>query len=314
VNGVQLAAVVVAILAAAALAATRTRARRFPLAGAAAGRATSAVVVVVLATAVVAAAGSAAVLTARVPQPPAAAPQPARTVIVLDVSGSLSSGAYGLKLARELRLAAADAGATAGFVIFADSAVELLPPSSPAQAVAALARFAAVTRTAARDRLAESSDAPRTYESATPWSDAFIGNTEIASGVDLARRLLMRSRGSPSGGRIVLISDLQDGGLGSTLRRAVMRSREAGIAPVAIPVGSTPSDIAHWRQLGGTVESVRSVRGVEVDARADRTPDDAPIWPAVAAACFAVLLAALYLWSSPFRLPGPPHVRKGSTA
>jgi hypothetical protein len=169
--------------------------------------------------------------------------------------------------------------------------------------VTRLARFVSVTSTAAGTRLSESTDAPRTYETPTPWSDAFIGNTDISSGLVLAERLLARAAGSAHRNRIVLISDLQDGGIGNTLKNTVRRAVRAGITVVAVPVGSTPADVAHWRSLGGRVEQPHPVprAGTTGDSRASVRTTSLRL--AACALAFAAVLGGLFLWASPLQVP-----------
>src|SRR5262249_28767474 len=193
-SALRLAVPLVAVAIVVIIATLRSRAPRFQLAGMTAAGKPAGVVTVLAAASLVAVVAATAVLTSRTRGPRSAPVRSAKTVIVRDVSGSLSSGLYGRRLARAMRFAARQAGATAGLVIFADSAVELLPPSAPATAVGGLARFVAVTRTAARERLSETSDTSGTYETPKPAPGAFFGNIDISSGLDLPTPPLDRRR------------------------------------------------------------------------------------------------------------------------
>jgi hypothetical protein len=290
-------AVVVAVVAA------RHAAPRFTLPGMTPKRSPAGAVTALGVAVLVAIVAVTAALASRTGRTQTAPAPTAKTMIVMDVSGSLSSGVYGPGLGRALRFAARDAGPTAGLVIFAENAVELLPPSAPATAVTRLARFVSVTSTAAEARLSEASDAPRTYETPTPWSDAFIGNTDISSGLTLAYHLLAHGTGQGHGDRIVLISDLQDGGTAARLRNTVRRVRRAGVAVVAVPVGSTPADVAHWRALAGAVERPhRLAHAVRADAEPGWSGEGSALL-ATCALAFAAVLGGLVLWTSPLRVP-----------
>jgi hypothetical protein len=198
--------------------------------------------------------------------------------------------------------------------VFADSAAEVLPPTAPAAAAEGLARFFSVPRQRGSDPVA--AGVSLTYASPTPWSDAFVGNTDIPSGLDLARELLTRGVQHPAGSTIVLISDLQDGGISSRFAHSIKRAVRAGIDVRALPVGAMPDDIARWQSYGGSVDLA------PID---DRTPSSAPraafhlaAGPAgilaLCALAFAALLCGLYFWAAPVRVTAPARRPEGSGA
>ncbi len=285
----------------AAIVLVRRRAAAFQVPGVQTPGTRSAVVPLGIAAALGVVAAATFVLAARRDGTAATNPRAPQAVAVLDVSGSVSAGGYGTRLANALHAVARRLD-TAGFVVFADSAAEVLPPGTPASAVDRLAHFFSVPESGSYGL--DATDAARTYASPTPWADAFIGNTDISSGVDLARELLVASRRAP-GSRIEVISDLQDGGTTPHLRAALARARAAGIDVRAVPVGSTPSDVAKWRRLGGGVDALS---GGDRLAAAPGSPmrhegDGRPLLLAASAVLFASLLAVGYLWLSPLRLP-----------
>jgi hypothetical protein len=303
VTTLQVATALTAAIAALLVVGVRRRTVRFTLAGATQGG-TRAIAVPVLATlAVLAVAGVVAVLSSHHARGSWALAPRGRTVIVLDVSGSVSAGGYGRRLATALRVAAARAGGTAGLVVFADDAVEVLPASAPASAAARLARFFAPPSNRPLDSIV--TGLPLTYASPTPWSDAFIGNTNISSGLELARKLLGNRPRSSSNPKIILISDLQDGDVGSRLRTVVGRIVRDGIDARAMPVGATPDDVAKWQRYGGSVD--RSTGRVHVgtsdgaDVGGDIPAASARVL-AICAVAVAALLAAVYAWLAPMRL------------
>jgi hypothetical protein len=134
---------------------------------------------------------------ATVPQPrgahPAArGPLPA-TVVVLDMSTSIGSGAYPV-IAKALDTIAATGGARrVGLVAFSDTAYTALPPTvAPAQ-LEPFARYYRKTQ----------GHYPR-----NPWSQNFSGGTLISSALALARDAIHQARLPHA--VVVLLSDLAD--------------------------------------------------------------------------------------------------------
>jgi hypothetical protein len=118
-------------------------------------------------------------------------------VVVLDVSGSISSDAY-----RRIAVVLADisrqrARRSTGLVLFASLAQEALPPAARG---AELDRFVPFF-------LPRASDAA-TSSFGNPWSSGLGGGTEISLGLRAAREALTRAERPSS--RVVLVSDLAD--------------------------------------------------------------------------------------------------------
>jgi hypothetical protein len=164
---------------------------------------------------------------------PAASASKANTEIVLDVSGSVS----GLTLppvGRALRAIMRSSGksGTVGVVLFSDSAVEALPPGTPARELKPFVHFFTPIGQSGRD-----GSAPQLPPN--PWALAFSDGTKISTGLATARKALERDH---MGGRIVLISDLVD----DTLDRRALRSelvRELRNPKLSVQVVSLPTGI-----------------------------------------------------------------------
>ena len=247
------------------------------------GRITAAVRAALAAAAV--AAVAVFLLVSRHPHTQTVVPLPshADTVLVLDVSASISADTYsriGGTLARLSR-----SRRRFGLVLFSDSAYEALPPGTPASALAPLVRYFTLRRPKARGF------AP-TYPP-NPWLTTFSGGTRISAGMDVARQIALSARRRST---VVLISDLDDNPSDLTRLATVLLSyRRDGIPVRIIGLNPSPADVALFRRLihpstvvvqGPTLEQVRMH---------DRTPFP---WTLVGLACAAAaLLAALELWA-----------------
>jgi hypothetical protein len=171
------------------------------------------------------------------------------TEIVLDVSGSVS----GLTLppvGRALRAIQRSAGptGTVGLVLFSDSAMEALPPGTPARELRPFIHFFTPIGSSGRD-----GTTPQLPPN--PWAISFSDGTKISAGLAAAREALTRDHVY---GRIVLISDLVD----DTLDRPAVRSElvrdlrnpKLSVQVVALPTGifgSDDSDMQLYRSLLG---------------------------------------------------------------
>jgi hypothetical protein len=180
------------------------------------------------------------------PVPP---PPGTNTEIVLDVSGSVS----GLTLppvGRTLRAIQRASGrsGTVGLILFSDTAMEALPPGTPARELRPFVHFFTPIGSSGRD-----GSTPQLPPN--PWAISFSDGTKISAGLAAAREALARDHAN---GRIVLISDLVD----DTLDRPAVRSElvrdlrnpKLSVQVVALPTGifgSDDSDMQLYRSLLG---------------------------------------------------------------
>jgi len=224
-----------------------------------------------------------------------------RTVAALDVSGSVASSGLGGRIRQALDTVAAESGGRAGLVIFADDAAAALPPSAPARELTRLARFFTVTHGPFPSPSIGAMPSPeQMYLSRTPWNDAFVGGTVISDGIDLAARMLAPL----GGGRIVVISDLKDGEGSAPLRQAIARANKARIQVAALPVGSSSTDIASFRRVGGVIAPGEAAHGHGDAGLTSELRAASPLLVAVVATTFALLLVGFYVWASPLRFAG----------
>jgi hypothetical protein len=116
-------------------------------------------------------------------------------VVALDMSASISGPTYA-RVATTLR-GIVNANESIGLVMFSDTAYELLPPNSPPAALQQFIPFFTPIRYYGTTPIFGQ----------TPW-DTFMGGTQIAPGLDMARIALRRAH--ITCGAILLVSDLDD--------------------------------------------------------------------------------------------------------
>jgi hypothetical protein len=139
-------------------------------------------------------------------------PPAASGVLVLDLSSSVGPATY-----RRIRTILADLQARhahLGVVIFSDTAYEVVPPSPDPTDLAPIARFfkphkIPINPSPFPPRLIEN---PHFFDN--PWSTSYHGGTRVSRGLALARQILRRDR--IRGGRVILMSDLNNSGLDQT--------------------------------------------------------------------------------------------------
>jgi hypothetical protein len=174
-------------------------------------------------------------LAARRP-PRAAAPlvQPGKsTIVVLDLSASVSSDTASRMGATLGRLAASGGGL--GLVVFSDVAYEALPPGTPASALRPMAPMFATQR--------EVDGFP-----INPWTRSFSSGTSISAGIDRALAMLRAQRAH--GGSVLLVSDLADAPTDTErLTASVLDARREGVQVQAIGLNPARADADFFRRL-----------------------------------------------------------------
>lgn len=167
---------------------------------------------------------AAAAALLRAPDDPVASLLPGgeTTVVVLDVSASVSDLVYH-EIAATLTLLSEqpDRSAQVGLVLFSDNAYEAIPPGAPASELRPYVRFfkprsspdELVVRTAGIGSTDERRQFGPTVSQGSlnfimsPWFRKFSGGTHISTGLAVAREAL---DGSGGGGRVLLLSDLDN--------------------------------------------------------------------------------------------------------
>ncbi len=137
------------------------------------------------------------------------------------MSASISGPIYA-RVATTLRGIVA-ANQSVGFVMFSDTAYELLPPNSPPAAMLAFVPFFQPLRYYGSTPVFGQ----------TPW-DTFTGGTRVATGLQVAARALKRAK--VAHGAILLVSDLDD----SNADQAMLEQEALNLRTEHIPVRIVP--------------------------------------------------------------------------
>jgi len=167
-------------------------------------------------------------------------PHDSNTVLVLDLSASISSDTFS-RIGGTLA-ALSRSPNRIGLVIFSDVAYEALPPGSPASDLRPLVRYFTLPATP------QAGFAP-TFPP-NPWANAFSAGTRISAGMELAHTIALGQRDRPA---VVLVSDLDDDPNDVTSLASVMAAYSRDGIPVRI-VGLNPStqDVALFQRLLGS--------------------------------------------------------------
>jgi von Willebrand factor type A domain len=158
-------------------------------------------------------------------------------VVALDMSASIAGPVYA-RVATTLR-GIVNANQSIGLVMFSDTAYELLPPNSPPGALLQFIPFFTPLRFYGGTPIFGSS----------PW-DTFMGGTRVASGLEMARKALLRAKVQQ--GAILLVSDLDDASSDEGLLTAeALRLRAEHILVRIVPLFAAAVDIHFFKALFG---------------------------------------------------------------
>jgi hypothetical protein len=212
-----------------------------------------------------------------------ALPRNASTVLVLDLSASISSDTFS-RIGGTLA-ALSRSGRRVGLVVFSDAAYEALPPGVPATTLAPLVRYFTLP--------AQSQPGFAPTFPANPWGSTFSAGTRISAGLELAHAIALAQPRRPT---VVLISDLDDdpddlprlAGALAAYRRDRVPVRVIGLNP-------TPQDVLLFQRLIGPAASIAQAPTLNEVPPHAVTPFP---WTLVAlAAAAAAALALLEGWS-----------------
>ena len=208
-------------------------------------------------------------------------PAHAETIVVLDLSASISSDTFS-RIGGTLA-ALSRSGRRVGLVVFSDQAYEAFPPGTPAADLAPLVRYF----TLPKQRV------PGFAPSfpGNPWQSTFTGGTKISAGLDLAHQI------AAAGGRratVVLVSDLDDDPGDLPRLASVLLAYRRDRVPVRIVgLNPSPADVALYTRLLSPQPVVAAAPSL-----AETPPHDTTPFPwllvalaGVAAAAFAVRAA-----------------------
>ena len=210
-------------------------------------------------------------------------PTHADTVLVLDVSASISTDTYS-RIGGTLA-ALSRSGGRFGLVVFSDEAYEALPPGVPATDLAPFVRYFTLPQQV-RPGFAV------TFPP-NPWQATFSGGTRISAGMDLAHSIAVAS---PHHATVVLVSDLDDNPGDLNRLATVLLSYRRDNVPVRI-VGLNPSadDLALFQRLVPPGSAIVAAPTLSQAPPHDHTPFP---WALVALALVAAAALALrWAWA-----------------
>lgn len=186
------------------------------------------------------------------------------SMIVIDLSGSIDQTEMVL-IGKTLHALAHNPDRRVGLVFFSDSAVEVLPPQTPAYELEKISRFFEPSKVKSQRSLPpglQTLQSSNSFEATpppvtsftlptqpNPWQAAFDGGTSITSGLTAARQALEQVHAARHG-QIIVISDLEDAAYG--LQRAeLLKEIKDGIDVKVVWVGMNPTYKNLWLNLFG---------------------------------------------------------------
>jgi hypothetical protein len=220
------------------------------------------------------------------------------TVVVLDMSQSVSDLVYS-EIARTLEGVVTAAGdGRLGLVIFSDDAQEALPPDSRAAELAPFIRYfkpkreRGVRAKPIYYRVAGPTEQAATEYPLSPWFGRFSGGTQISQGLRVARQALERDG---RGGRAILLSDLGVAEEDVAPLARELLSWEANekleLRVVALPP-ATPDRKAVFQRVTGDADVAVDSLALATGNEGVREPTSSIPWPFVGAIlALAVVLA-----------------------
>jgi hypothetical protein len=227
----------------------------------------------------------AAVLVAREPHTRTIVPLPThgQTILVLDLSASISADTFSRVGATLGTLARSHK--RFGLVLFSDEAYEAMPPGTPAADLEPFVRYFTLPPQRTPGFAPTFPD--------NPWQRSFSGGTRISSGLDLAHRIALAREGPPA--TVVLVSDLEDSPVDLPRLASVLLAYRRDHVPVRIVgLDPAPENVALFDRLLSPRPVVVQAPTVAEAAPHDVTP---PPWALIALALAAAgALALLAAW------------------
>ena len=199
----------------------------------------------------------------------------ADTVLVLDVSASISSDTYS-RIGGTLRTLSRS-GRKFGLVVFSDEAYEALPPGTPAADLAPLVRYFTLPP---QKTPGFAADVP-----GQPWQRRFTAGTNISAGLELAHTIALEGSRHAT---VVLVSDLDEIAGRSHRLASVLLAYGRDAVPIRIVgLNPAPADVAFFRAATSRQDSGRrraDARSVAPARRRRRSRGCSSRSPAAAAA------------------------------
>jgi hypothetical protein len=228
----------------------------------------------------------AAVLIARHPRSQTVVPLPtsSQTVLVLDLSASISADTFSRIGGTLAELA--HSGKRFGLVLFSDEAYEAMPPGTPAAALQPFVRYFTLPE---QKRPGFAPTFPD-----NPWQSTFTGGTRISAGLDLARRIALADDRPAT---VVLVSDLDDEPADVPRLASVLLAYRRDDVPVRIvALDPSPGNVALFDRLLEPRPVVVQAPTLAEAAPHDVTPFP---WTLVALTLAAACAVAVSMWWAP---------------
>jgi hypothetical protein len=166
-------------------------------------------------------------------------PRDASTVLVLDVSASISTDTYS-RIGGTLA-AISRSGGRIGLVVFSDTAYEALPPGVAAADLAPFVRYFTLP-----------AHTPAGFAPTfppNPWTNTFTAGTRISAGLELAHTIALAQPHRPA---VVLISDLDDDPNDLAALAGVLAAYHRDDIPVrVIGLNASVQDVTLFQRLVG---------------------------------------------------------------
>jgi hypothetical protein len=178
-------------------------------------------------------------LVSRHPRTHTIVPLPAKadTVIVLDLSASISTDTYS-RIGGTLQ-SLADSGRRFGLIVFSDDAYEAMPPGTPSADLEPIVRYFTLP--------APKGPAFQPAFPKNPWSHDFTAGTRISEGLMLAHRLALETSRPAT---VVLVSDLSDSPNDLTQLTTVLLTYRRDKIPMRIVgLNASPADTQIFQEL-----------------------------------------------------------------
>jgi hypothetical protein len=172
-------------------------------------------------------------------------PAGSRSVVVLDLSASLSSDTFSREGATISRLA--DSGGRMSLVVFSDIAYEAMPPGTPASELRPIARLFTLGP--------QPGGGAAPTLPLNPWTNTFTSGTSISTGLARAQEVLLGEHAAS--GQIILVSDLADDPNDlPRLTQILIQLRREKITVHAIALNPDAGDAAFFRRLLGQLGTI----------------------------------------------------------
>ncbi|MES1248260.1 MAG: vWA domain-containing protein [Actinomycetota bacterium] len=209
-------------------------------------------------------------------------PHAASTIVVLDVSASVSTDTYS-RIGGTLA-AIARSSARIGLVVFSDTAYEALPPGVPASDLTPYVRYFAVPP---QSRPGFTPSFP-----VNPWTTTFTAGTKVSAGLDLAHSIATAQERRPA---VVLVSDLDDDPNDVPRLSTVVAAYQRDRVPLRI-VGLNPSaqDTTLFQRLLGSGVPIAEAPRLDQVPQRDVVPFPWTLVALALAAAAALAIAAAW--------------------